>query len=147
MLLTYNGKWGDFEWSPHLLQSQHIDELIAEMKKTEMIQQLWEKVQEQALQISQRVGAEDHAVGLEICTQTLKEGRIKVHVHLALMSSSAILDMSAKKVELLESRPYLSKSHCMKKADQGRMPHFIMWWHPKLGSCGRIRAYSHTRIS
>ena len=112
-----------------------------------MIQQLWEKVQEQALQISQRVGAEDHAVGLEICTQTLKEGRIKVHVHLALMSSSAILDMSAKKVELLESRPYLSKSHCMKKADQGRMPHFIMWWHPNLGSCGRIRAYSHTRIS
>ena len=54
-------------------------------EETEMIQQLWEKVQEQALQISQRVGAEDHAVGLEICTQTLKEGAIKVHVHLALM--------------------------------------------------------------
>ena len=122
LLLTYNGEWGNLAESGNVPRCRDMDELAAVLEKTASVQQLWEQIKEQGAAVCNRVGAEHHAVCLEICPRTLQEGALRVHVHLALVSSSAALDLTLKKgisSAVVESSGRL---HPQKKAGRDSIP-------------------------
>ena len=133
VLLTYNGEWGNLPWSADLPQSVDAGELTAVLRKAACVQQLWERTQAQALNVCKRTAAEDYAVCLEICPRTLQEGTLRVHAHLALVSSSATLDLSSKKGELLGSVGVPAQGSSSKKGRAGMHSTLYYVMAPKVG--------------
>ena len=133
VLLTYNGEWGNLPWSADLPQSEDVDALAAVLQKTASVQQLWEQIKAQAQEVRKRTAAEHYAVCLEICPGTLQEGALRVHVHLALVSSSATLDLSSKKGELLGSVGISKQSSSSKKGRAGMQSTIYYVMAPKIG--------------
>ena len=148
VLLTYNGQWGDISWQASIPKTQDVRELTATLHNSKFCQQLWQKTQTAAGQIAKKAGANDYAVSLELCPRTLEEaGLLRIHAHLALVSSTATLVLKEPDTHLFGSKPFSRRVWLQGRADRDNCRPYTTWRCRRLASFGRIRAPSRTRIS
>ena len=90
-LLTFNGQWGWLDGGGSFAHTglMGMDEVVSMLLADKGISALWDQAQEFACRVAALVHAEDHAVCLEVCPQTLEvRQNARVHMHIFLRSSS-----------------------------------------------------------
>ena len=90
-LFTCNGDWGLVEVPKDVSLSPVESEAIEQLRNLDSVKSVWLKVREEAAALTTRVGAEDFAVCLELCSKTYKdEGVVRLHAHVALASTKRL---------------------------------------------------------
>ena len=90
-LFTCNGDWGLVQVPKDVSLSPVVPEAIEQLKNLDTVTAVWLKVREAAVGLRARVGAEDLAVCLELCSKTYKEsGVVRLHAHVALASKKRL---------------------------------------------------------
>ena len=90
-LLTWIGPWGikgaDNEWLK-LPAATSLDELVKRLRSDSVVKDLWERMLLHVEELRRKVGAQDAAVCLEICPNTLEtRGLCRLHFHCYLRNS------------------------------------------------------------
>ena len=136
LLLTWQGPWGVVKrWDV----KESTDELSATeaLKEDPYVRSIWAKAMPLLEELRTKVGAEEMGASLELCTRTLAQGSVRIHLHACYISNSARLhkiELSALKV--FGSGPHLSaesskRQHRRRATQQSGMYYVIA---PKIGS-------------
>ena len=136
ILMTWQGDWG-------LVKRKDAPETMGELSATEMlkkdlyIQSLWKKAMPLLEGFKKIIAADDMGASMELCTRTLAQGSIRIHLHACYISTAARLnrtELSALRV--WGSIPHVStesskRQHRRRATQQSAMYYVIA---PKIGS-------------
>ena len=81
VLFTWNGEWGKIQSAPHLCQDRSLDEVVQSLRAHPVVLFIWSQAQEYMEKMVKELFLVKWAVSLELCTRTLGEGQLRVHVH------------------------------------------------------------------
>lgn len=111
VLLTYQGDWGVLKLSSQPASDADWPKLVQELKESPKVKDLWDEISAEFAALGKKVRAEDVAVALELCLQTLSAGGgVRLHVHACFRSTAALQFQTLEDFTALGSKPHCSMS-------------------------------------
>ena len=138
LLLTYQGPFGDLSWQPGLEATDDIDVAVQRCKDFPYIAKLWETALHRELPaVVKRTNANNWALCMEICKDTLMQGSLRVHLHLCLQRSTVNLNLTdCEALFMFKVEPHMKQERAGTKATQRRSCQLSAMYYvsaPKIG--------------
>ncbi len=109
VLLTYNGDWGVLQLSSQPADDANWETLLRELQESAKVKDVWQEVSHSLAEVGKKIKAEDVAVSLELCLQTLANGGgVRLHAHACFRTTASLQFQTLEDLRAMGCKPHLS---------------------------------------